>query len=166
MKTLVLTLVGKDRPGLINLLSNVVLNHGGNWIDSHFGRLAGQFAGIAEISLPDENYAQLSAALNQLEGVKITLQTGGEQAESQRPIAFLVTANDRPGIIKELTDCLLRLQVNLLQMQTQRSHAPNWGGELFEAKLEAELPATLDEDELQRQLEQLSDDLMIDMEGS
>jgi len=164
MKTLVLTMVGKDRPGLINLLSNIIVDHQGDWIDSHFGRLAGQFAGIAEISLPAAQVAALTDKLTQLEGLQISLQDGEPQATSEHLVKFLVTANDRQGIVKEISDCLLSHSVNVLQMETHRSHAPNWGGELFGAEIIAELPESMSEDQLQQQLESLSDDLVVDME--
>lgn len=164
MKTLVLTMIGKDRPGLINQISQLVLAHQGNWIDSHFGRLAGQFAGIAEITLADEHEQPLRDALAALTGISITLEGGGPQPTYDDQIKLTVTANDRQGIVNEITDTLMAHQVNLLQVETTCTHAPNWGGALFQAQMIAALPNSITEAQLQALLEQLSDDLIVDME--
>ena len=46
MATLVLTVIGDDRAGLVNALADVVTAHGGNWERSQLAELAGKFAGI------------------------------------------------------------------------------------------------------------------------
>ena len=51
-KNLVLTVIGPDRPGLVESLSRLVGEHGGNWTQSRMAHLAGQFAGILQIALP------------------------------------------------------------------------------------------------------------------
>ena len=45
MATLVLTVIGRDRPGLVDTLSGVVAEHGGNWEESRMAHLADRFAG-------------------------------------------------------------------------------------------------------------------------
>ena len=49
MTDLVLTLIGPDRPGLVEAVAEVVAAHGGNWLESRMARLAGKFAGILRI---------------------------------------------------------------------------------------------------------------------
>ncbi|TAG29046.1 MAG: hypothetical protein EAZ36_04850 [Verrucomicrobia bacterium] len=41
---LVLTLIGRDRPGLVRTVASVVALHGGNWLESRLCRLGGEFA--------------------------------------------------------------------------------------------------------------------------
>jgi len=48
MTTLVLTVVGADRAGLVAAVADVVTEHGGNWENSELAELAGAFAGIIE----------------------------------------------------------------------------------------------------------------------
>ena len=45
MATLVLTVIGDDRAGLVNALAEAVTAHGGNWERSQLAELAGKFAG-------------------------------------------------------------------------------------------------------------------------
>ncbi len=46
MADLVLTLIGPDRPGLVEAVAEPIAAHGGNWLESRMAHLAGQFAGI------------------------------------------------------------------------------------------------------------------------
>ena len=46
MTSLVLTFVGDDRPGLVNAISEKVVDFGGTWLESRSVRLAGKFAGV------------------------------------------------------------------------------------------------------------------------
>ena len=49
--SLVVTVIGNDRPGIVERLSEVVLTAGANWEESRMARLAGKFAGILRISV-------------------------------------------------------------------------------------------------------------------
>ena len=59
MTTLVLTILGDDRPGLVSALSAPVSAHGASWERSEMSRLAGKFAGIVVLSVPRERLDQL-----------------------------------------------------------------------------------------------------------
>ena len=69
MPTLVLTVIGDDRAGLVNALAEAVTAHGGNWERSQLAELAGKFAGIVSVSVPDEKADELAAALRPLAGL-------------------------------------------------------------------------------------------------
>ena len=49
--SLVVTFTGPDRPGIVASFARVVGEHGGNWEESRMARLAGQFAGILEVTV-------------------------------------------------------------------------------------------------------------------
>ena len=53
MASLILTIVGPDRPGLVRALSEAVAARGGSWLESRMARLAGQFAGIVLVEAPE-----------------------------------------------------------------------------------------------------------------
>ena len=62
-RVLVLTVIGEDRPGLVESLAEVISTHDGNWDKSRMARLAGHFAGVVQIHLPDDRADALIAAL-------------------------------------------------------------------------------------------------------
>ena len=67
MPTLVLTAIGDDQSGLVDALSGVIAAHGASWDQSHMSHLAGKFAGIVQVSVPDGKVDALIAALQPLE---------------------------------------------------------------------------------------------------
>jgi len=66
MESLVVTVIGKDRPGLVESVSAVVEEHGGSWVESRMSRLAGEFAGILRVSVPADRADGLTEALEGL----------------------------------------------------------------------------------------------------
>jgi len=64
--SLVLTVLGEDRPGLVEALSHIIAAHEGNWLESRMAHLAGQFAGILRANVPEGNAAALLTALQGL----------------------------------------------------------------------------------------------------
>ena len=46
-RALVLTVIGEDRPGLVEALADLIDRHEGSWDESRMARLAGHFAGVA-----------------------------------------------------------------------------------------------------------------------
>ena len=49
--SLVLTIIGDDRPGIVEQLAEEVLDAGANWEESRMARLAGKFAGLLRVSV-------------------------------------------------------------------------------------------------------------------
>ncbi len=169
MATLVLTVIGDDRAGLVNAVAEVVARHGGNWEQSQMAELAGKFAGIVLITVPDTASEALIAALEPLQGMlDISAQVGAPAAEPApsatcRFVLDLV-GSDRPGIVREITDVLASHGVNIDTLRTETRDAPMSGGRLFEAHALLEAPAATDVGALRVALERLADELMVDIE--
>lgn len=167
MATLVLTVIGDDRAGLVNAVAEVVARHGGNWEQSQMAELAGKFAGIVLVTVADPDADALVAALEPLQGMlDITAQVGGapiEVGESQRFVLDLVGA-DRPGIVREITEVLAAHGVNIDSLRTEARDAPMSGGRLFEAHAVLEMSGATDLGALRVALERLADELMVDID--
>mgnify|MGYP003576972934 CR=1 FL=1 len=82
--SLVLTVIGDDRPGIVEELSRHVVANGANWEESWMAQLAGKFAGVLRVSVDEERADDLAARLQSLEssGLTITIErsTGPEAA--------------------------------------------------------------------------------------
>ena len=78
MTSLVLTFVGDDKPGLVNAISEKVVGFGGTWLESRSVRLAGKFAGVVLVRVPDENLIPLESALAKLapSGLRVSIERG------------------------------------------------------------------------------------------
>ena len=165
-KTLVLTFIAADRPGLVERLADTVAAQGGNWLESRMAHLAEKFAGIAEVEIPEANIAALWTALAALEaeGFHITVEEAGEAARPEGPLLNLeLMGPDQPGILRDISHCLAERGVSVEEMETDIRGAPMAGGALFTAHARVRVPAALGEDELRDALEALAGALMVDI---
>jgi glycine cleavage system regulatory protein len=163
---LVLTLIGPDRPGLVEALAEKVAAHGGNWLESRMAQLAGQFAGILRVEVPPANVAPLQAALGALEaqGLRIVALGGAAApAASVQEIDLEIVGQDHPGIVRDLSLVLLRHGVNIEELTTDRSSAPMAGSLLFGARARLRMPTAVDAARLKDDLEKIAHDLMVDL---
>ena len=167
MTTLVLTVVGDDRVGLVKALADVVSANGGNWERSHLAELAGTFAGVVVVTVPDRQADQLRAALEPLDGllevsVRAAASEGGSQKQP-RQVRLELLGNDQPGIVAAVSGVLARHGVGVADLQTATREAPMAGGLLFEASavVTAESDAVLDA--VRADLEELATEILVDL---
>ena len=75
--SIVLSVVSDDHPGIVEKLSELLADHGGNWTESSMLTLAGKFAGILLASVPEN---EVDALIDRLRG----LEQQGMQVVAQR----------------------------------------------------------------------------------
>src|SRR3990167_8250681 len=87
---IVFTVVGDDKPGLVEKLAHTVAAHGGNWLESRMGELAGHFAGIVHVAVGEAQLPALRSALEALgdDGLRVVVAVGKHQvtADTARPM--------------------------------------------------------------------------------
>lgn len=163
LKQLIVTLIGDDKSGLINNLSRVVAEHKGNWLASNMSELAGQFAGILQISVEDEYYRDLCEALSLVPGLTISFAEGKNQSIWQKSPCLIIQDNDRPGIINEVSKILTLHGIELKAITTHSKDLWQSDNNRFYAKLKLALPDTLDHDMLSGDLAKISPTLIAEM---
>ncbi|KRE42958.1 glycine cleavage system protein R [Knoellia sp. Soil729] len=168
--TLVLTVIGNDRAGLVKALADVIEQGGGNWERSHLSELAGKFAGIVTVTVPPERVDALRAALAPLDGLlDVTVHDGSADrgpaadAEPRRDLRIELLGNDRPGIVGAVSGVLARHHLSVADLQSLTRDAPMTGGRLFEASALVAVPAQVDLDALRADLEQLASEIQVDL---
>ncbi len=165
MQAMVLTLIGDDKPGLIDSIAQCIIDAQGNWLKSSFCQLSGQFAGFVEVMLPKDKHNDLVRACHQLSHLKITLvPTQNREETLDLPATILVTANDRQGIVSDIASTLKQFDINITEMNTQCGSAPNWGSPLFTAKVKITMADGTDLDSVKAAIEDITDDLMVEIE--
>jgi glycine cleavage system regulatory protein len=167
MTTLVLTLVGDDRAGLVAAVADAVDAHGGNWENSQLAELAGAFAGIVEISVAPARADELRSALSALDGLlTVSVHSGGEgdvDAAAPRSLTIRVLGNDHPGIVREVSAVLRAHDLSIDRMTTETRDAAMSGGRLFEATVSARVPASVDMTAVKDELERLAAEIQVDI---
>src|SRR4051812_45918383 len=97
---LVMTIIGKDKPGLVESVASLIAANGGNWLESRMARLGGQFAGILRVTVPSGKESALTAALSGLKsrGLNVTIQRDIEEkpTEAYQLAELTLVGQDRP----------------------------------------------------------------------
>ena len=168
MKTsIVLTIIADDQPGIINLVSGVLYNHRGGWTHSSMSSLAGQFAGILLASVPSEKAQACVEELHQLktQGLQVIAHVSSESPSTEKTYEYILdlVGNDRRGIVHDITTILTNHNVNVLNLETKSESASMGGGDLFKARAELVVPASVDIDVLEDDLEKIANELMVDI---
>ena len=167
-KSLVLTVIGKDRPGIVNRLSDVAQRFGANWAGSRMAGLAGQFAGIVHFQVPAEKLEALASALRALSSDDLLVVIAESDAEAtsvaQRMVRLELVGNDRPGIVRDFSGCLARRGVSIEELHTEFESAPMSAEPLFKVNALLAVPVALSDAELKRELEGLATEMMVDFE--
>ncbi len=169
---LVMTVLGVDRPGLVETLADAVALHGGNWLESRMAHLAGRFAGIVQVEVAGERVAALRDAVGHLEaaGLSVVVQESeGAKREDEggregRMAEMELVGHDKPGIVRELSRTFAENGVNVEELHTERTSAPMTGDPIFRAKVKLLLPAGMKLETLRGAVEKIAADLMVDVE--
>jgi glycine cleavage system regulatory protein len=165
--SLVLIVIGPDRPGIVDSLSTTVAAHGANWLESRMAHLAGHFTGLLRVRVPDAQTAALRRALHALEGeglrVLVEAGTATEPDADSRALALDLVGLDRPGIVRDVSRALSLRGVNVEELETSCESAPMSGETLFRARAHLRVPASAELEELRATLEKIAGELMVDL---
>jgi len=167
MTSLIITLVGPDRPGLVDAISQAIVAHQGNWLESRMAHLAGKFAGILRVEVPPERADALVTALQDLNdiGLRLVVEPSGPDGmvTARRTMELELLGMDRPGLVHQVSHLLAEQGVNVEELATDRSSAPMSGDTLFRARARIDVPADVDANALRESIERLAHDLVVDI---
>ena len=167
MPSVVLTLLGPDRPGMVNAISDSASAHGANWTDSLMANFAGQFAGIVQLDVTPERCDALMLALRSLEAPDLHILVSRADAIGRpmdtRRLQLDLIGHDRPGIIQTISGELARHGVGIDTLQTHITSGAMSGEQMFQMHAGLTVPVVLDTDTLRAGLEGLANELMVDI---
>ena len=165
--SLVMTVVGLDRPGLVESLAQTVAAHSGSWLESRMSRLEGRFAGILRASVPEGEATALTTALGALssEGLVVVVEDSALQpgVEEFRSLRLELVGSDCRGIVRDISHTLAIRGINVDELETECRSAPMSGEALFSATALLRVPLSVSVSELQGDLERIANDLMVDI---
>jgi glycine cleavage system regulatory protein len=164
MASLILTVVGPDRPGLVRTLSEAVAARGGSWLESRMARLAGQFAGIVLVEAPEALRDDLGAL--EREGLRIVVQSGEATAATGDRLVLEVVGNDRPGIVRDITAVVAAFGINIEELTTGVLSGSFSGEPLFKVTAALRAPGSAAVEAMRVGLERLGNELMVDIQAA
>lgn len=167
--TLILTLIGRDRPGLVRQTAAAIAEHGGNWLESRMCRLGGEFAGIVRLEIESARAEGLAAALRGLADLRVDVTrdsadaTAAAPGAARRMASLDLVGSDRPGILREVTGVLVAHGLNVEDLASERTDAPMGGGKIFQMRALVGVPAGAELAKVRLELEKLAADLMVEL---
>ena len=165
--SLVVTVMGPDRPGIVRQLSDRAERFGANWAASRLAHLAGEFAGMVHFEVPRENAEALAEALRGLESAGLRLviarSDGGAAPAGLRGVELELIGEDRPGIVSRLARLLAEAGASIEHMHTEIVGGPANAKKTFKVAAHLLVPKALSSDELRRQLEVVAHEMMVDI---
>jgi glycine cleavage system regulatory protein len=169
MTDLVVTLIGADRPGLVEAVAQAVADHGGNWLESRMVHLAGKFAGILRVEVPPARSQPLSRALEALvsSGLRVVAEASeraaADEPGGERLMHLEMVGLDRPGLVREISQLLVQHGINVEELVTDRSSAPMSGEMLFRADARVKVPTRIEPTKLRAAIDQLAAALTVEI---
>jgi len=165
--SLIVTLVGPDRHGIVSQLSERAQRYGANWAASRLTRLAGEFAGTVHLEVPHQNADALVTALQELSSsglqVVVARSSGASVPTSLRAVELELVGDDRIGIVSTLTKILAERGVSIENLHTEILRSGISGKQTFKIGAHLLLPASLSIDALRQELGALAHEMTLDI---
>jgi len=166
-KSVVLTLTGHDRIGIVEEVTNLFVKHGGNVENSRMTRLGGEFAMLALVKLNDAQEPALESDLQKLrnDGFQVALLLTEDDHPKKYagwlPYEIEVLGADHEGIIHEIAHHLAQQGINIEDMETVTAPAPMSGAPLFTMRATVLVPPQIPFHKWSDALEAIGDKLNV-----
>lgn len=165
--SLVVSIVGTDRHGIVSSLADRAQRYGANWAASRMTRLAGEFAGMVHFEVPRENAEALTNALRALESsglqVVISKSDGVKVSDSLKSFELELVGDDRVGIVSSLTRILAERGISIESIHTEIVRSGVSGKQTFKIGAHLLVPAKLSVADLRKELGPLAHEMMVDI---
>lgn len=165
--SLVVSIVGTDRHGIVSSLADRAQRYGANWAASRLTRLAGEFAGMVHFEVPRENADALANALRGLESsglqVVIAKSDGARVSDAIKSVELELVGDDRVGIVSSLTKILAERNISIENIHTEIVRSGVSGKQTFKIGAHLLVPAKLSIADLRKELGTLAHEMMVDI---
>jgi len=166
-KYLVISALGKDRPGIVNQLSHAILEAGCNIQDSRMTVLGGEFALMLLVSGPWNAVGKLESQTKALEK-KLDLMLVAKITEprvtkqSMVPYVVDVVSMDHPGIVHGIAEFFSTRAINIEDLNTWTYAAAHPGTPMFSINMTNSVPASVNIGQLRDEFTRFCDELNVD----
>lgn len=170
MKHLLLSAIGKDRPGFVHDVTQAVHQGGGNIEQQRSVRLANEYVVMLLVSLEDTisidgliKPVQALASHDLL--IRVREAGPGDYGESMDVLSAEVSASgaDQPGILEAVTSLLVKHGINIDGMDYDTEGAPMTGDQLFRMDAFISVPAGVDVQAVRQEMRALEDEFNFDI---
>ena len=166
MARAVISTIGRDRPGIVNELTEAISALGLNIEDSRMAVLGGEFAVLMSISGTAEALATLDQRLatraRDTDFAYLFRPTDNREPTPNLPLRVDVAAMDHPGIVHGIANFFSSRGINIRDLETEAEHAAHTGTPIFNLTMTIEIPAGTRIGQLRADFEAYCDDHGLD----
>ena len=170
----ILTAFGKDRPGIVADVSQLLYESGCNLEDSSMTRLMDEFATLLLFSSHSEEIEErLSEGCRRLEKekgitafLKPTTRDRGRQEESLPLHSLLVEGIDQAGIVYRVSKLLTSYNINIESLSSRVTPAPESGTTIYTMEIIIQIPEGTPLDKLDKDLTKTENELNVEITRS
>ena len=164
---LVISALGKDRPGIVDKLSRTILDEGCNIADSRMTVLGGEFAIMLLVEGNWNTLTKLEDTVPDLEkklDLTIIAKRTGEKKSGGKmlPYGVEVVALDHPGIVHNLASFFSKQNINIEDMSTSSYAAAHTGTQMFSVQMTVGIPSDVHIATLRDEFMEFCDGLNLD----
>ncbi|MFP4384442.1 MAG: glycine cleavage system protein R [Spirochaetia bacterium] len=160
-KYAVLSAIGPDRVGLIEEISEYILEYNCNIEESRMAVLGGDFAMIILVEGEGDSFNSFTAEIPAkcsvlgLHGeVKIT--TPHKLDTTSRPYLVETISLDTQGIVHSVTELLQEFGINVDDLETDTTAAPWTGAPMFHMRIRISVPAKVSVSKIREKLDDIA----------
>ncbi len=164
---LVLSALGKDKPGIVDKLAKTIFDLGCNICDTRMTVLGGEFALLQMIEGQWNQLAKLEAMIDDL-STKLDLTIVARRTEDRPtggallPYIVDVVSLDNPGIVHHLASFFSSRGINIEDMNTSSYSAAHTGTPMFAVRMTVGIPSDLQISSLREEFMEFCDSLNLD----
>jgi glycine cleavage system transcriptional repressor len=168
-----LSAIGKDRPGIVADLAELIFEHGCNLEDSSMTILGGEFAVLLLFTGGDDDLERrLSSACKRLEWERrLTVffrplegpPMPYGHAERREVYELVATGVDKAGIVARVCRLLAERDITIREMKTLSRPEPGSGTPIYTMRVEMGVPASAEISAFEADLDRLAEELKIDV---
>ena len=171
-KKFIVSAYGKDRPGIVADVTEILYEYGCNLEDTRMGNLSGDFSLMILFSAPDDDAIEtkLSEAYKKLKSEKgISAYIRAATAAERKPAppyatyTLKVEGLDHTGIVYQISRYLAYHEINIANLDSSITYTPESGAQVYNMEVSVEVNAETDMDEVKEGLAQLAEDLHVEI---
>lgn len=168
----IMTAFGKDRPGIVAEIAQIIYENKCNLEDSNMGRLADEFTLILLLAgSGDDLQDKLSRACRRLEMEKdifafvrpLDYQLPAVNGKSNSYF-IQVEGVDQVGIVYKISRLLANRGINIDSLKSRKKFTPNSGTAMYSMEILATLPDEITVESLSAEMETLGHELHVDID--
>jgi glycine cleavage system transcriptional repressor len=170
-KRFIITAFGKDRPGIVADVTQVLYENGCNLEDSTMTLLSDEFALILLFTGQEEGLEERLVKdcrrLEKEKGLSAFIRpVSGEKVETKAPIetrSLHVEGIDQAGIVYKVSRYLSDNKINIANLLSRRTISAESGTAIYTMEIQVEIPEGTVLDDLETGLARIGDQLNVDI---